>query len=88
MCATNEAKIKAIMAEAKESLKREYEANVLRCMNITSVEDFAEHMHNTTCGLNHTDRCGWYYEVGSENEWERAEHKYWLNRAKEELSLV
>ena len=40
-------------------------------------------MHKKMCRNNHTDGCGWYYEVSQGNHnWSGNEHKLWKDKAK------
>lgn len=45
-------------------------------------------LHDMKCTWNHTDGCGWYYEIsnGSHN-WTGHAHESWLNKAKELIKL-
>lgn len=45
-------------------------------------------LHKNLCHSNHTDQCSWYYEKnGLEDDWNRHEHKKWLDKAKEILKV-
>ena len=39
-------------------------------------------LHDTMCRHNHTDGCGWFYEISSgQHRWESREHTVWLQKA-------
>lgn len=39
-------------------------------------------MHALQCKKNHTDECGWYYEIkNGRHEWSLPSHRSWFNRA-------
>ena len=42
----------------------------------------ARELHDLSCNQNHTDGCGWYYEISKGiDDWSRSEHREWLKRA-------
>jgi len=42
----------------------------------------ARELHDLVCNQNHTDGCGWYYEISKGiDDWSRSEHQMWLKRA-------
>ena len=42
----------------------------------------AIYLHDRMCKSDHSDRCGWYYEVhGGIHNWDDSSHKSWLERA-------
>jgi hypothetical protein len=52
--------------------------------NETTSQLLAIFLHDTQCGYNHTDGCGWYYEysgIYKNRTWESSEHKSWLHKA-------
>ena len=45
-------------------------------------EALAVVIHDMTCTHNHTDGCGWYYEVAKNvHDWNKASHKGYLEKA-------
>lgn len=40
-------------------------------------------LHKCTCHSNHTDQCGWYYEIDTNgvHDWNGSTHKYYWNKA-------
>lgn len=60
---------------------------------LTKEKRFAVKLHDSFCGSNHTDACGWYYEVKQipimggyaydepNAEWNQYAHKRWLEKA-------
>ena len=44
-------------------------------------------LHKKLCNSNHTDQCGWYYEVnGIEHDWTRWTHSKYLEKANNLIS--
>jgi hypothetical protein len=62
----------AAKKEALETLK-----------NTDPVYVFAENLHKTTCHNDHTEYCGWYYEIkDGKADWENGwTHKRYLEKA-------
>lgn len=39
-------------------------------------------LHSNCCHSDHTEACGWYYEVTrNEHDWNGSTHRHWLSRA-------
>jgi len=57
----------------------------------TAVHKLTTLMHNTTCTRNHTDECGWNYEIkrdedGESHNWSFPCHEAWLSTAMRALN--
>lgn len=54
--------------------------------------DLAIFLHDKNCTSNHTDDCGWYYEVSKEkldwHDWNGYSHQKWFERAEEVLTFL
>ncbi len=49
---------------------------------VKTTEDLADLLHELMCRHNHTDGCGWYYEIqDGHHNWTGSEHKRYLDRA-------
>ena len=80
-----------IAAEERDLLRLEREIS-LRRTNLTQAREALENekpsailaiaMHDKMCRHNHTDGCGWYYEIAKgKHDWTRHEHNHWLKAA-------
>jgi len=38
-------------------------------------------LHTTQCHQDHTEYCGWFYEVNRESTWTEFTHQRWLKKA-------
>jgi hypothetical protein len=45
-------------------------------------KELAIALHKHFCERDHTEHCGWYYEKGYKNTWDKYEHRKWLDRAR------
>lgn len=60
----------------RDKLQREYEELLPENQRMAIL------LHKALCHSNHTDRCGWYYEInGIEHDWTRWTHKEYLEKA-------
>ena len=51
-------------------------------MEKKDTKDLAALLHDKLCKDNHTDGCGWFYEIrNGVHEWNRDTHAGWLNKA-------
>jgi hypothetical protein len=70
---------KLIKEEKEELAKAQAEID-----NNDPLKQLAIQLHTTLCTWNHTDGCGWYYEVSNErHDWNGHSHKDWLKKARE-----
>jgi hypothetical protein len=52
-------------------------------------KDLACKLHSTMCRSNHTDACGWYYEIKSDvHDWTGYAHKSYLERAVKAIDIA
>lgn len=73
-------KISKLTSEIDE-LKRQ--AQEMREAEKDPLKLLTEKLHGVLCGLNHTDGCGWYYEIQKDvHNWGGYEHKHWLDKAR------
>ena len=60
----------------RDELQREYEELLPENQRMAIL------LHKALCHSNHTDQCGWYYEInGIEHDWARWTHKDYLKKA-------
>lgn len=51
-------------------------------------ERLAMELHGLMCNSNHTDGCGWFYEIENKKDnWESPSHKYWIGKARRALKI-
>lgn len=72
-------KAKSHLALAQEQLERIESAEGAT----DSEQKLAEELHEVLCRWNHTDGCGWHYEIkDGVADWSRYDHANYLKRAK------
>ena len=78
----------ATIYSARERIQRAQEeiADLERQLGILQKEDpekqLARELHSQFCTHNHTDGCGWFYEVRNGiDDWSDSSHADWLDRA-------
>lgn len=56
--------------------------------NLPKDKRLAMKLHHKFCHDNHTDMCGWFYEIkNGEDVWTDSEHSRWLKKANELLRV-
>ena len=56
---------------------------------LSNEQNLAIMLHKRYCKWNHTDGCGWYYEIiEGRHKWEASEHAKWLRKAQAILSII
>lgn len=46
-------------------------------------------LHKCQCFQNHTDGCGWFYEIkGETHDFTRSEHRHWLGKAQRAIDRL
>lgn len=69
--------------ELREKLREEYKSM------LPVNKQLAIMLHTRLCHANHTDQCGFYYEIdGIEDDWTRYTHKTYLEKADNMLKDV
>lgn len=75
------------IVKRREELQRELEALELKEQHLLALSDdarLAEELHSMQCRWNHTDGCGWFYEVHKDVvDWNGHSHSRWLTKARE-----
>ena len=73
-------RIEALKAEL-EKLEEEKRKNQ---ENLTPEQRFACILHENLCKTNHTDGCGWFFEIDGNgvHDWNRYWHVQWINKVK------
>lgn len=77
------AKLQAKIDEIKEEQER--------IASLSPDKALAESLHNLQCTWNHTDGCGWFYEVSDTypgGTWNGYAHKRYLDSAKKVMALL
>lgn len=70
-----------ILREAR--LAREKVEKAERAASLEPLKALAVLAHDTCCAWNHTDGCGWGYEMsGGQHVWDGSEHQRWLVHVK------
>lgn len=78
------AEIAAHEAEIAE-LKREQEA----FRALTPTQQLAISLHDAQCRYNHTDQCGWFYEIHKGvHDWSGYAHADYLKKARKVVDLL
>ena len=75
----------------KEIAEREKNNNIAYNEQITKskIGQFAIKLHKKRCMWNHTDGCGWYYEmIGNTDNWDGDSHRRWKNTATQVLNRL
>jgi len=79
--------MKSIFTLEKELAERQAEVAKIQAQidakkNYSSTEQLADFLHANLCKYNHTDGCGWYYEMknGIDN-WSGPDHQKYLAKA-------
>ena len=76
MCKVGEGTYDYKNSKERRILEKEYESL------LPENERIAILLHNNLCHSNHTDRCGWYYEMkGVIHDWSKYQHKQYLEKA-------
>lgn len=53
------------------------------------VYELAISMHDKLCHWNHTDGCGWHYQIKNGiHDWNEHDHRIWLNKAVLVMNMV
>jgi hypothetical protein len=73
----------SVLREARDARKRAEDLD--RDKRLESLKPLICKAHDTFCAWNHTDGCGWLYEVDSKNghNWLGDAHARWLRRYEE-----
>ena len=75
------ASVEKRIAETKQELT-ELEHQLKTYQAEPREQQLARELHDLACNANHTDGCGWYYEIHKGiDDWSRSEHREWLKRA-------
>jgi hypothetical protein len=76
------------ITEIEEKLKAhkkeitELEAALVKAKQESPDQQLARTLHTMLCGWNHTDGCGWFYEMkNKEDDWNGHEHGEYLKKA-------
>lgn len=78
--AQRKAELEKLIKEEKEAAEKAQ----AELDNNDPLKQLAIQLHNSLCRYNHTDGCGWYYEVSNErHNWNGCSHENWLNKARE-----
>ena len=79
----NAERITKLRAEANELEAQDKAFSALK-----DNEKLAIQLHNVLCGHNHTDGCGWYYEMlpGKIDDWDGSSHDSYLGKANNMLN--
>jgi len=71
-----------IIEDLKSSL-RAAEAARQNFVQWTPEQRLACELHSMMCTWNHTDGCGWFYEIHKNvHDWNRGDHARWLEKAR------
>lgn len=83
---------RADIAKEQERLRQELaelEAEEQRLLSLSDDARLAEELHAMQCNWNHTDGCGWFYEVHkSVVDWHGHSHARWLHKAREVMKVL
>lgn len=82
------AKILRQLRETEEGLEKA--KAIQQDLELEELKPLAEQAHDLLCGWNHTDGCGWHYEIdrdktGPVHNWRSHSHASWLERVKKWL---
>lgn len=78
---------KEIAKKKAELLLLEQELAELKAMSPERMLAIA--LHDSQCGWNHTDGCGWFYEFDNgQHLWERSAHKSYLSKARKVAGML
>lgn len=77
------------LRQAHEDEIKRLSAEKNRLAALSPEAKLAEALHDTTCRWNHTDQCGWFYEIhDSVVNWDGHSHSAYLTKARKlRLSL-
>ena len=65
----------------KQRELKKIEDELIKLEALKPHERIAVGLHDILCRHNHTDGCGWYYEVkDGVHEWNKTTHKDWLKK--------
>jgi len=63
--------------------------SIQRFNEMPAAERLAVLLHGKLCRFNHSDGCGWEYEVvKGQHNWTGRDHKMWLSRAKNAVARI
>ena len=94
---TNEEKLLRAQLDDVEKSQRQLKEAVQKLEHERMLGEYrklypiAQRAHELCCRFNHTDGCGWFYEVTEDEDatWSRSDHKNWIfkiERAKKKFS--
>ena len=73
----------SVLEEQLEDLRRQKMIEDREIAARTPDQNLAIALHETLCNQNHTDGCGWFYEVKNRiHNWNGAAHQAWLGKAR------
>ena len=73
-----------LQAELK---RRDEQRRILSAMN--KDHRLAILLHDALCRWNHTDGCGWFYEVQEDiHDWRKRDHQVWLKKSRAALKVL
>lgn len=79
-------KTRVDIVKKREELQRELEELEIEENRLLSLSDdarLAEELHAMQCNWNHTDGCGWFYEIHKGLvDWTGHAHAKWLSKAR------
>lgn len=75
--------------EKQKKLLEELEAKKKKEMAMSPAQRLAVWLHDSQCHYNHTDQCGWGYEItGGNHDWSRRTHADYLAKANTLLTFT
>jgi len=75
------------IAKTKKTLEN-LEEQLLNAKSESPDQQLAKVLHSKLCHWNHTDGCGWYYEMNNGiDDWTRSEHGNYLTKARKMIGM-